>query len=326
MAFPGKWDGWARVSALSSLLFSGVQLPTQPTLNVLNPTIEHMVTEGLWNDQNRAMLINCLCFLPFLDDPSIGFVRLRQVISEIKLPVHDLRGIVTAVGGSRSAEALTFLREIASSLGDKLRHIRKEWIKAIAALGSPESKRLLLGFIDTEADGFLAEVTLDDHETDFLASVIADMALSEVEIKQRVLRLCNTQLSATKRLLLCKVIAQLGTFDAVIVGLSLFDDSGSPSVPYELEKSIEAVFLEQRPYGKTGSFTLVPKESNEIRAKLFEMAIKDERRKNSAFALLGQIEVYRLEHGRPTTEPRHPAFDSGKVWPPITAQPLKLHV
>jgi hypothetical protein len=317
MALPGKWDGWGRVDALASLLFSGVPLPTEATLNVLNPTIEHMLAQGLWNDQNLSLLKNCLCLLPFVDDPSIGFARLRQVISETKFPLHELRGIITAVGGSRCDEALTFLREIAGSLGDKLKQIRKEWIKAIAALGSPESKRLLLSFIDAEANEFPAEVSLDDHESDLLASFIADMALAEGEIKQHILWLCDTQLSPTKRLLLCKVIAQLGTFDAVAAGLSLIDDSGNPSVPYEVQKAIEAVFLEQRPYGKKGYVTLVPRGSNEIKAKLFEMATKDDRRKQSAFALLGQIEVWRLEHGRPTTEPRHPAFESGEMWPPI---------
>jgi hypothetical protein len=293
-------------------------LPTEATLNVLNPTIEHMVAEGQRNDQNRTVLINCLCLLPFLGTPSIGFARLRQVISQTKLPVHELRYIVTAAGGSRCDEALVFLREIADSLGDKLKHIRKEWIRAIAALGNPESKQLLLSFIDAEINEFSSEIDLDDDGGGLLASFIADMALSDDEIKQHILQLCVGQLSAQRRLLLCKVIGKLGTFDAVIAGLSLLDDSRSPSVPYELKKAIEAVFLEQRPYGKTGSFTLVPRGSNEIRAKLFEMAIKDERRKNSAFALLGQIEVWRLEHGRPTTEPRHPAFDSGKTWPPVT--------
>jgi HEAT repeat protein len=317
MALPGKWDGWGRVDALSSLLFSGVQLPTKATLNVLNPTIEHTVAEGLWNDQNRSLLTNCLCLLPFLDDPSIGFARLRQVISETKFPVHELRDILNAVGGSRCDEALIFLHEIAGSLGDKLKHIRKEWIKAIAALGSPESKHLLLSFVDTEANEFPSEARLDDHESDLLASFIADMALAEGEIKQHILRLCDTQLSSTKRLLLCKVIAQLGTFDAVAAGLSLIDDGGNPSIPYDLYKAIKAVFIEERPYGKGGYFTLVPRGSNEIKAKLFEMGLRDDHRKQSAFALLGQIEVWRLEHGRPITERRHPAFDSGEKWPPI---------
>lgn len=318
MAFPGKWDGWGRVETLESLLFSGVQLPTEATLNVLNPTIEHARAQGLYNDQNVWLLKRCLCLLPFVDVPSIGIARIRQVISETKFPAHELRDIVTAVGGSRCDEALTFLRELAGSGGGGLKHIGKEWIKAVTALGGPESKRLLLSFIDTEADGFSAEVSLDYHENDLLASCIADIALAEGGIKHRILGLCDAQLSPTKRLLLSKVIARLGTLDALVAGLSLIHDSGNPSVPYDLQQAIEAVFLERRPYAKTEYvYTLVPRDSNEIKAKLFEMALRDDRRKQSAFALLGQIEVWRLEHGRPTTERRHPAFDSGEMWPPI---------
>lgn len=318
MAFPQKWDGWGRVKALESLLFCGVQLPTETTLNVLNPAIEHVRAQGLYNNQNVWLLTRCLCLLPFVDDPSIGFARIRQVISETKFPVHELRDIVTAVGGSRCDEALTFLREIAGSLGDKLKQIREEWIKAIAALGSLESKRLLLSFIDAEASEFPTEVSLDDHESALLALCIADMALAEGQIKYRILGLCDAQLSTTKRLLLSKVIARLGTLDAVVAGLSIIDDSRDPSVPYDLKQAIEAVFLERRPYAKTKYvYTLVPRGSNEIKAKLFEMALKDDRRKQSAFALLGQIEVWRLKQGRPTTERRHPAFDSGDMWPPI---------
>jgi hypothetical protein len=64
------------------------------------------------------------------------------------------------------------------------------------------------------------------------------------------------------------------------------------------------------------TFTLEPRSSNEIRAKLLEMATKDERRKKSALKLLAQIEEWRLEYGRPAGEPRHPAIDSGEPWPP----------
>jgi len=313
MAFPGKGDEWVRVEALKSLLFRGVQLPTEATLKVLNPTIDHLRTQ--WGN-DLYLLTNCLCLLPFLDDPSIGFAKLRQVISETNLPIHELRSIITAVGSSRCNEALTFLYEIADSLGDKLKQIRKEWIKAIAALGSMESKEILLSFVEAKVSAFPAEVNLDDSEADLLASCIADIALAEGEIKPRILQLCDTQLSDIKRILLSKVIARLGTLDAVIAGLNLIEDSGKPSVPYDLQKTIEGIFLEKRPSGKAGWFTLVPQGSSDIKAKLFEMATKDDRRKQSAFALLGQIEVWRLEHGRPTTEPRHPAFDSGEMWPP----------
>jgi hypothetical protein len=319
MAFPGKWDGWGRVSALESLLFSGVHLPTEATLNVLNPTIEDIRAQGLYAGQNDWLLKGCLCLLPFIDDHSIGFARIRQVISETKFPVHELKDIVTAVGGSRCDEALTFLREIADALGDKLKHMWEEWVKAIAALGSPESKRILLSFIDAETDTFPTLARVDHHQNDILASCIADLPLSEGEIKHHILRLWDVPLPPTKRLLLSKVIARLGRLDAVLAGLSLINDRENPSVPYELWNAIEGVFLERRPYGRTGStYTLVPRASSEIKAKLFELALKDEHRKKSAFALLGQIEVWRLEYGRPNNEPRHPAFDSGEMWLPMT--------
>jgi hypothetical protein len=52
-------------------------------------------------------------------------------------------------------------------------------------------------------------------------------------------------------------------------------------------------------------------------AKLFEMVLNDPHRRRAAFAILGQVEVWRIEHGRPNREPRHPMIESGEAWPPI---------
>lgn len=52
-------------------------------------------------------------------------------------------------------------------------------------------------------------------------------------------------------------------------------------------KQLEDAFVERRPHGESqNTFTLEPRSSNAIRAKLLEMAAKDERRKNSAIKLL----------------------------------------
>jgi hypothetical protein len=56
--------------------------------------------------------------------------------------------------------------------------------------------------------------------------------------------------------------------------------------------------------------------TNELRALLFKMSIADGKRSKSAVMLLGQIEEWRLEYGRPTGEPRHPDLASGQSWPP----------
>jgi len=55
-----------------------------------------------------------------------------------------------------------------------------------------------------------------------------------------------------------------------------------------------------------------------VRAKLFQMVLSDPTRRNAAFSILGQVEVWRIEHGRPDSEPRHPMIESGEPWPPIS--------
>ncbi len=81
---------------------------------------------------------------------------------------------------------------------------------------------------------------------------------------------------------------------------------------------MEEVFLEKRPYGgNTQSYTRVPRAANELKIRLYEMAKRDPRRAKTAYGLLAQIEEWRLEYGRPPSEPRHPCLESGEMWPPI---------
>ena len=81
---------------------------------------------------------------------------------------------------------------------------------------------------------------------------------------------------------------------------------------------MENAFLERRPYGSSGNaYTLSPVGCHAIRKRLFEMVTGDPIRKQSALALLGQIEVWRLEHGHPADEPRHPVIESEVSWPPL---------
>jgi hypothetical protein len=326
LSLPVKFFAWRRVEALENLLFGGAILPTGTTFNILVPIIESIYEEPwLYNNQGSWLLKRCLCLLPFVDTPSVGIDRMRQVIFNNNFPHYELPEVLHALGCSRCPEALTLLCEIGSTTLERPERIMEEWIKAVATFGSPESTRILLSFIEPEDEGPVVEIDPQSYHGDLLAARIIDIAGEDLAIKRRILRLCEMQLPPAKRALLTKVIAKLGTGEAVLAGLNLIDDTvtsnhtATSSIPYDLWKAIEKAFLEQRPYGKTGSsYTLVPRPSNNIRARLFEMTLRDKRRSHSAFALLGQIEVWRLEHGRPGAEPRHPAFDSGELWPPIS--------
>ena len=324
LSLPGEWDSWIRVDAMEALLLGGAELPTELSLEILNPAINQIRKQGTYDHNSAWLLVRCLCVLPLLDAPAVGIARIRQVIPEARLGPVALRDLFGALGNSRSSAALDLLADLADVDGRETPGFFEQWVNAVATIGGPEATQILLSFIDPEADGF----NLPDNgsrygEDEAVALRIANLAMAGDGVRLRVLRWCDMDLPPAKRLLLAKVIARLGTVDAVMVGLNLIDDSSTPAIPYDLHAAIEDVFLEHRPTGKTGSsYTFEPRSANEIRVKLFEMALTDVRRRQAAYSLLGQIEVWRLEHGRPNTELRHPAFNSGETWPPSKAAPL----
>lgn len=313
MSFPDEWDGSQRVGAVEILLFNGVLLPADRTLPLLDSFFDRFRKYG--PQQDIWMVTRFLCVLPFVDVPAKGIDKVRQISSELSIPDYELRDVVEAIGHSRCYEALEFLREIATDEA-RAKQLGDAWINAVAAVNSPESRSLLLSFVDPDGPGWPTEVGLG--RDDVLATGIGELARRDAAIERRLLRLCDAELPPAKRLLLSRVIGRLGTQEAVSAGLNLINDNVNPSIPDEIWQQLEAAFVEKRHHGTSeNTYTLTPRSSNAIRAKLLEMATKDERRKNSAFTLLGQIEEWRIEYGRPTGEPRHPAYDSGQLWPPI---------
>jgi len=155
----------------------------------------------------------------------------------------------------------------------------------------------------------------DYQHGNVLARLLADRAEHDSEFKAELFRLASGELPQTKRMLLAKAFSFFQREDDLVAGLCVLRD-GESGLPYELLRTIENAFLEHRPYGKeTNVYTVAPRGSNALRKRLLEMAQTDPLRKRSAFALLGQIEVWRLEHGRPMDEPRHPSIESGAYWP-----------
>jgi hypothetical protein len=272
-------------------------------------------------DQNDQYLLQrFLCLLPFVDNPAKGIDRMRQLLSELRVYGHKLGDVVAALGHCRCDQALPFLVELGSDRA-RAQQLGDAWINAVAAIDAPEARNVLLSFVDPTLTGLPTEVPFaSDHA---LVARIADLARRDKTIEQRLLRLCGSELPSAKRDLLAKVVGQLGHLEAVTAGVNLIDDAAKTPVPYEMWKQLEDAFVERRPHGQSeNTFTLEPRSSNAVRAKLLEMATKDERRKKSALRLLAQIEDWRLEYGRPAGEPRHPAFDSGEQWPqmPSTEQ------
>jgi hypothetical protein len=303
LASQDTWNGWPVVQALDTLLFNGIVLPTDETLGIFNTLLGH-VRSHFWDDQQVGLLIHALCLLPFVANAASGVAKIREVIAELKLRTYQLRDVAAALGHSRCPEAVALLREFASD-EVVMRQLGEAWINAVAALDFPESRQLLLSFVDPEIPGLPAGLTFERE--DVQAARLAELALRDAAVRQRLLQLCTMELPTLKRRLLAKVVGMVGTTEAMVAGLSLIDDTAEPQVPYEIWKQLEATFVEHKPTSAvSNAYTLAPRSANSIRNKLFEMTTMDTRRRDSASSLLAQIEVWRLEHGRPHDEPRNP--------------------
>jgi hypothetical protein len=320
MELPGPWDNWTRVGAIESLLSWGVRLTLDEVMRILDPVIEDLRKHGLHSDnQNAWLFARCLSLMAFVEPPAAGIAKIHTLISELRFRTYELGGVVAALGASRCDDAIDALMEFAGPDGKGVDALGESWIEAIGTLETARSTEILLSFVDPNAKVFNREFIPDHRHGDLLARLLAERAVKDKAVKSRLVELAKGDLSPTKRMLLAKVFAHFSGEDDRVEGLCILRDDGS-GIPYELVRSMENAFLERRPYGSSGNaYTLSPLGCNTIRKRLFEMVIGDPSRKQSALALLGQIEVWRLEHGHPADEPRHPVIESEISWPPILA-------
>jgi hypothetical protein len=323
LGMPGRSRSYPVVQGLEALLSGGVVLPTDETLKLFD-SLQDEIRQHLSSDQELGLLVRALCVLPFVAEPSKGIQKIRDAVTAFKLierHAYQLRDLATGLGNSRWDDAVAMLRELASDQINA-QSLGESWINALAALDNAEARKLLLSFVDPEISGLPFEVIF--HREDVLTARLAEMARRDSAIEQRILNLCSMKLPLAKRALLAKLVSWLGTAEAALAGLNLIDDNASPPVLRDTWKQIEATFVEHKPYeGRANTYTLLPRSSNEVRVRLSEMAIKDKDRMKSALTLLGQIEIWRLEYGRPNGEPRSLEVESASAWPTVPVDKLE---
>jgi hypothetical protein len=311
---PGHGDGYARMNGVRALLQSGAALTLDSMLAVLDPAIEHTLSQGLYNEQNLSLLVDCLELLPFSDDPARAITRIEEVMARFEHRPYHFRDLVTALGYTRSEAVVPFLLNLARGKGG-LQNMEDAWIEALGRLNVPAARRALLSFIDPEIPWMGVDITFDYRNSERFAAYVSEWARLDPPLKQRLIGFSESTLTPMQNQLLPAIYNKLSTEDALLAGANLLRRT---MVRYGVDRGFETLFLERRPYGSSGSFVFVPRNAEPVRAKLFQMVLSDPSRRKVAFSILGQVEVWRIEYGRPNSEPRHPMIESGEPWPPIS--------
>jgi hypothetical protein len=312
IALPGQWDHHTRLEAAKRLLMAGVVLPTATAFALLDSALER--TEKWMQDSDRYLLCGILALCLFVDDPEAGIAKIRDVLGQRRFRGHELRQLISSLGESHFDNAINLLCDLASD-PQTFEQCEEHFINAFAALDTPRTHELLLELIHPGTGGIV--LTRRSHNENVLVAQLTDLARRRSDVATQLADLCGVDLPEFGRQVLSKIMARLGTPEALTANLKLIEDANHQRVPQGVWDQLHTAFVEQRPYGQDSNvYTQHPRRSNDLRVTLFRMASQDEKRRQSASILLGHIEEWRLEYGRPTGEPRHPDLASGQPWPP----------
>ena len=319
-AVADRWGGWHRAEALRQVLFSGGTVPFETAHAILESVLAQMTPQRYFqDDQGRGLVTSLLCLLPYTDQPERGIARIRQVLDEGRLYGYHLRGLVTALGHSRAPGALALLTEFAGPGTSTFSSVATEWIEAVGNLGGRDGATTLLAFIESGCTAQNRALPHDHHLFELAANRIATLAQTDDKLQSKILALVNVPGPPERDFVIIKTVAALSSLDAMLTTLNLAIEDRSHRWPYfVLEEAFqELCLIKRRTPPDSNSYTLEPTPAVELRRRLLEIATAGDRRSRNAFSLLGQIDVWRLEHGKPTREPRHPAIESGVQWPAL---------
>ncbi len=314
VAVPGQRDEHTRVAAAERLLIAGVVLPTSKAFPLADSILARPETWA--HDSDKHLLGRVLSLCVFVDDPAAGIAKVRDALRDRPLVGYQLRGLINALGRSRSEAAADLLSELVRD-PRAFTQCEDYFVNAFAALDTPRARELLLSFVDPEVDGIPFTPQLQCEN--LLVGRLTELAERSPAVATRLHQLCDRDLPDINRRVVSTVMGWLGASQALTANLNLIADNRPEPVPRGVWKQLESAFVGQRPYGQDPHVaTLHARASNDVRLRLFHMVLNDPRRRKSASMLLGEIELWRLEYGRPPDEPRHPDLASGHPWPPAS--------
>lgn len=307
---PDQWHEYKCHDTVKRLLMAGLVIPVATVVTLIDSVMQR--TENWMDESDIFLLCDLLALCPFVDDPSAGVAKLRDTLGKRKLPKYNICKLISSLGESRSDAAVELLYELASD-AQTFNQCEDNIINAFAKLNTARANEFLLSFVDPELCGNRS--ISHPFVEDMLVERLTELARRSTTVTARLKELCELDLPKNKRDILSKVMGNFVNHEAVVASLNMIDDSMSPAIPQGILDQMKYLFLNRQPYGQNPhDFTVHSQASNEIRTHLFRMTYEDDKRRKSAFILLGKIEMWRLQLGRPIDEPRHPDLVSGYPW------------
>jgi hypothetical protein len=218
---------------------------------------------------------------------------------------YDLRNILQAqakCGHAAAFQSLLSLKDLCAET-----YAVDDWLRAIAACGTPESGDALLTLL-------LADVGKNSYhnERDF-AGAIGRLADIHEPLADRILHLASAD--GVIHPIVHSIISRNGSEEFLLRLLNL---PNIAAIGGAIADALHNICVEDQPVeGQTGMFERVPRPIPKVRAKLFAKANAGGADADDCIRLLQTIDDWRDGFGDPWDEERHPDLSVDRAWPPV---------
>ena len=276
-----------------------------------------MVENTEWykpNDQ-AFLLRRCVTILLFCDEPKAAIELLSKVYPS-KLRQHDLYEIVEIAGHVKSTDVGDWLvallgdPDLEGRLGGRI-------LQALVKMDGSSIQSSLLAYIGLSDDEPI-KIDMKRETIEPYAAAVASAISKDAALLQRVIEKCAAQLDYDQKNIVATIVGFARIPELDVAALQLIRDD--EEIPWALREHIRRLFFEEIQIpGRHGWIEVNPVRNTVVRPRLLDMAHNDRNRHEKAYDLLGKIDKWRLESGKPADEPRHPELSSGRSWPIVSA-------
>jgi hypothetical protein len=290
-----------------ALALSGERLQADAIQTCIRALFAESVAKPWVLGDNYSAFFRWVELLAFSERPA---AMLDEVASldqpHLKQP-YQLRGLLASLGASAEPEVEGVLLQFAALIpGLAQEH---EWIAALRTRGTESSGRALLRLLQ---EGIFDGSGRTD--TEVLGAYLPQLAKNVPGFRTEMVGLLDRlgrELSAS---VIERALLMLSDMESILSLVHYYARTGQSG--NGLYMSIKEVAVDERPSAQfSGALVLFPVPADELRRRLFSLALTQTSEAGVARQCLALIDVIRGDYGYPESEARHPDIRSGQPWP-----------
>lgn len=220
---------------------------------------------------------------------------------------HQLRGLLSALGASAEPDVEDVLLQFATLIPGLAQQY--EWLAALRTRGTDSSGRALLQLL---RDGAFDDPGHRDIEA--LGAYLAQLAKNHIEFRAEMLGLLEHLDEGILAAAIERALLMLSDTESILSLVRYYARTGRSGDG--LYMSIRKIAVDERPSAQlSGAVTLFPVPVDDLRRRLFSLALTQTSEAGVARQCLALIDGMRDDYGYPESEARHPDIRSGQPWP-----------